>query len=169
MTLWQDDGDALFEPGAGEIQILQRTAADTGKWIPAGNVITAVFDGTPMAVLPPINTGQARVFWVSISFAAAVDCVAEVSVNRANVQGSLGISADFFVTNPASIGGEVITVHTQPKPVKPQEAPGEGGCAATQPVGSGIGRFGLAFLVAAALNFARKRRARGYTHMSVFV
>lgn len=135
VSLWQDDGDGLFEPGAGEIQILQRTPADVGKWIAAGNVITVTFDGTSIAVLPQINTGQARAFWASISFVGGTECVCQVSVNRTGIQGSLGTTADFFVTSPASVQGEVITVADLPKGAKAPEAQGEGGCSTSeQPV-----------------------------------
>lgn len=129
VSLWQDDGDNLFEPSAGEVLILARTPADLGKWTPTGNVITVTFDGTAISTLPQINTGQARTFWVSISFAAGAACVCEVSVNRTNIQGSLGVAADFFVNSPASITGNVITVTTPPPEPAPDEAEGEGGCS----------------------------------------
>lgn len=162
LSLWQDDGDALFEPGAGEIQIQQRTAADIGKWVPAGNVIGVAFDGTAIAVLPSINVGQARVFWVSVSFVAGSECVAEVSVNRANVQGSLGAGADFFVTIPTSIGGEVITVTQQPAPPAPDEAQGEGGCAVSAHRQWSALALCLALLSPTA-KLRRKRHGSSYT------
>lgn len=129
VSLWQDDGDNQFEPNAGEVLIQGRSAADLGKWTPAGNVLTVTFDGTPISVLPQINTGQARAFWVGISFQSGAECVCEVSLNRTNVQGTQGTAADFFVTSPASLTGNAITVTTQPAPPAPQEAPGEGGCS----------------------------------------
>jgi len=128
LTLWQDDGDGLFEPNTGEVLILALSPADLGKWTPTGNVITVRFDGTAINVLPQINTGQARTFWVGVSFAGGTPCVCEVSLNRTNVQGSLGTTADFFVVSPASITGNVITVANQPEGPPPEEAPGEGGC-----------------------------------------
>ncbi|MBE7493152.1 MAG: hypothetical protein HS108_15535 [Planctomycetes bacterium] len=154
LALWQDDGDALFEPGSGEALILARTPADLGKWTAAGNVITVTFDGAAINVLPTILTGQARTFWVGISFAGGADCVCEVSVNRSNVQGSLGTAADFFVTSPTAITGNVITVANLPKPPAAPEAEGEGGCSTDTrqvPV--------FALLIAAVAGFASLRRA----------
>ncbi len=162
VSLWQDDGDGLFEPGAGEIQILGRTPADVGKWIAAGNVITVTFDGTSIAVLPQINTGQARAFWASISFVGGMECVCQVSVNRTGIQGSLGNLADFFVTNPASIQGEVITVADVPKGDKAPEASGEGGCSTS---GEPLSGLSLAWLLAGIASglWLRKRKVKQAT------
>lgn len=158
VTLWQDDGDAFFEPSAGEVLILARTPADLGKWTPAGNVITVTFDGTPINTLPQINTGQARTFWVGISFAGGADCVCEVSVNRTNIQGSLGVAADFFVISPSAISGEVITVADQPAGPELPEADGEGGCSSSEAQLSWISALllALAGFASAARLFKRK-------------
>lgn len=159
LALWQDDGDAVFEPSAGEVLILQRTPADAGKWVIAGSVISVTFDGTPVQNLSDIPSGGARTFWVGIDFGGGPDTTCEVSVTRTQVLGALGAAADFFVTTPNFISGDIINVATPPPPPKSSKPEGEGGCStAEQP--------GMLLLIALALalaliarNFTRKPTA----------
>lgn len=166
LGLWQDDGDTAFEPNSGEVLIQGRSPADMGKWSTAGNVITVTFDGTAISVLPQINTGQARAFWVGISFAGGAECICEVSLNRTNVQGVWGVNGDFFVTSPTAITGNVITVTTQPSAPKAAEAEGEGGCSTNS---EPISWFSALLLVAAGFASVmrvakRKLTASDVTH-----
>jgi hypothetical protein len=146
LTLWQDDGDANFEPNSGEVLILARTPADAGKWGIAGSVISVVFDGTSVQNLQDIPAGQARAFWVGIDFSAdGPEAVCEVSVNSGGVLGALGTAADHFIANPALISGNVLALKAKPPKPKSVEAKGEGGCAASAVP------FNLALLAALAL------------------
>ncbi|MBZ0136556.1 MAG: hypothetical protein K8I27_09305 [Planctomycetes bacterium] len=129
LRLWTDDGDSSFEPGSGEIMIQERVPADLTKWIIAGTVISATFDGTAIQNLQDIAAGTVRTFWVSIDFGSGPETTCEVSLTRTNVLGALGTAADYFVTNPTAISGDVLTV-TDPPKKKPSKSPeGEGGCS----------------------------------------
>jgi len=131
LALWQDNGNSLFEPNNGEVLIQDRTPADITKWTVTGSVISVVFDGTAIALLQSIPAGSARAFWVSIDFASGTDAVCEVSVNRTGVIGTLGAAADYMVSPPNTVGGDVINVQNRP-PRPPSAGPeGEGGCTAT--------------------------------------
>lgn len=160
LSLWQDDGDANFEPGAGEVLILSRTSADTGKWNLAGSVLTVVFDGTAIQSLAAIPAGQVRTFWVSISFASTPDVTCEVTLSRAGVLGSAGAVADYLVASPASLSGNVIQTTAPPPEPEPTEPPGEGGCAVGVP--HSLPWVVLSVLAVVAL-FARKRMGRRAT------
>lgn len=129
LRLWTDDGDSSFEPGSGEIMIQERVPADTTKWIIAGTVISVTFDGTPIQNLQDIATGTTRTFWVSIDFGGSPETTCEVSLTRTNVLGALGPDADFFVTTPTAISGDVITVTEAPPKKKSKTPQGEGGCS----------------------------------------
>jgi len=129
VRLWQDDGDASFEPSGGEVLIQERTAADVGKWVVASSVISVTFDGTPIQNLADLPSGTARPFWVGVDFGTGVETVCEVSVTRTNVLGALGAAADFFVTTPNFISGNAITVTDPPPKEKSPSPPGEGGCS----------------------------------------
>lgn len=128
VTLWQDDGDGAFEPGSGEVQILQRTPADIGKWNPSGNVITVVFDGTPISTLADIPAGGIRTFWVGLHF-GDTPCTCDVSVVPSGIVGALGANADFMQAVPASVAGAVINTQKKKSTPKAPEAEGEGGCS----------------------------------------
>ena len=109
--------------------IQERVPADITKWIIAGTVISVTFDGTPIQALQDIASGTTRAFWVSIDFGGSPETTCEVSLTRTNVLGALGTDADFFVTVPTAISGDVITV-TEPPPKKKSKSPqGEGGCS----------------------------------------
>jgi hypothetical protein len=138
LRLWQDDGDANFEPGNGEVLIQERTSADVGKWVVAGSVISVTYDGLPVQNLSDVPSGATKSLWVSIDFGDGVDTTCEVSVTRTNILGALGAAADFFVTNPNFISGNVITVTTPPDPPKSAEPPGEGGCSTDDMPGSWV-------------------------------
>lgn len=156
LTLWQDDGDALFEPNSGEVLIQERMPSDAGKWGISGSVIIAVFDGTAVQQLQAIPAGQARAFWVGIDFGSGLEAVCEVSINAAGVLGAEGIAADFFIANPPLISGNVINLKRRPPPPESTEAQGEGGCAAAA---SGQTWFWLALLIAPiALRISVRRR-----------
>lgn len=129
LRLWTDDGDSSFEPGSGEILIQERVPADITKWIIAGTVISVTFDGTPIQNLQDIASGTTRAFWVSIDFGGSPETTCEVSLTRTNVLGALGTDADFFVTVPTAISGDVITVTEAPPPKKSKSPQGEGGCS----------------------------------------
>jgi len=159
LALWQDDGDAVFEPSAGEVLIVQRTPADAGKWIVAGSVISVTFDGTPVQNLSDIASGGARTFWVGIDFGSGPDATCEVSVTRTQVLGALGAAADFFVTTPNFISGDIINVSTPPEPPKPAEPEGEGGCSSNGQPGGLLLVIVLALVALTARNLPRKRSA----------
>lgn len=110
LALYTDDGDGLFEPAGGEAEIQRRTALDVSKWVVSGTVISVTFDGAAIANLVDLISGQNRVFWVGIDFTGGIDVTVEVSVNRTGVLGALGTDADYFVTSPANINGNVINV-----------------------------------------------------------
>jgi hypothetical protein len=157
VSLWQDDGDAAFEPGSGEVLIQARNPADVGKWGIAGSVISVVFDGTPIQNLQDVAAGQVRAFWIGIDFADdGPEAVCEVSLNSGGVQGALGPAADFMIANPALVSGNVLTLTEKPPKPKSREAQGEGGCSAY-----GWVQFNVPMLaVAAMLLFVRSRRKR---------
>ena len=129
LTLWQDDGDSAFEPGSGEVLILSHIPTDVGKWVVAGSVISVTFDGSPIQTLTDIASGGARTFWVGIDFGSGVNATVEVSIVRTDVLGALGAAADYFVTSPNFISGDVINLSAAPPKPKSKEAQGEGGCS----------------------------------------
>jgi hypothetical protein len=129
LRLWQDDGDSNFEPGNGEVLIQERTVLDVGKWIVAGSVINVTYDGLPVQNLSDVPSGSTKALWVGIDFGTGPETTCEVSVTRTNVLGALGAAADFFVTNPNFISGNVITVTTPADPPRDAEPQGEGGCS----------------------------------------
>lgn len=135
LRLWTDDGDSAFEPGSGEILIQERTPADITKWITAGTVISVTFDGTPIQNLQDIASGGTRTFWVSVDFGGGPETTCEVSVTRTNVLGALGADADYFVTVPTAISGDVITVTEAPPKKKSKSPEGEGGCSTDESSG----------------------------------
>lgn len=159
VTLWQDDGDGAFEPGSGEVQILQRTPADIGKWNPSGNVITVVFDGTPISTLADIPAGGVRTFWVGLHF-GDTPCTCDVSVVPSGIVGALGANADFMQTVPASVAGAVINTQKKKSSPKVAEADGEGGCSTE---GNTSLLVLAAVLVAVLLPLQRKLRTRSDT------
>lgn len=110
LTLYTDDGDGLFEPGAGEAEIQRRTVLDGAKWVVSGTVISVTFDGSAIANLVDLVSGQNSVFWVGIDFTGSMDVTVEASVNRTSVLGALGADADYFLPSPANINGNVINV-----------------------------------------------------------
>ncbi|MCA8912801.1 MAG: hypothetical protein KDB82_13945 [Planctomycetes bacterium] len=135
LTLWQDDGDSSFEPGSGEVLIQSRSPADVTKWIISTNVVNVTFDGTVIQNLTDIPSGSASVFWVGISFGGSPDATCEVLVNRTGIVGALGTDADWVVTSPSFISGDVISVATPPPPAPSASPPGEGGCSSTETSG----------------------------------
>jgi hypothetical protein len=139
LTLWQDNGNSVFEPDEGEVLIQERTPADLTKWTVSGSVVSVTFDGTPIAVLQGITSGSARTFWVGIDFDNDIEAVCEVSVNRTGILGTLGADADFFISPPTAISGDVISVGARPPRPMPAEAQGEGGCSSHE----GPGRWWL--------------------------
>jgi hypothetical protein len=156
LRLWTDDGDSAFEPNAGEILIQERTPADVTKWIVAGSVISITFDGTPIQNLQDIPSGSARTFWISIDFGSGPDTTCEVSLTRTNVLGALGADADYFVTTPTAISGDVITVTDPPPKARSANPPGEGGCS----TGDGSSWFMLIGLLATLMATARVLRCK---------
>ena len=161
LTIWQDDGDSVFEPGGGEVLIQSRSTADVTKWIVSSNVINVTFDGTVIQNLADIPSGLTRTFWVGINFGGSPAATCEVLINRTGVLGALGVAADFVVVSPSSVSGDVISVVTPPEPAKGASPPGEGGCSSTD--SSGI--FWLLLVVTTAFvtfsrNFWCKRADR---------
>lgn len=154
LTLWQDDGDALFEPNSGEVLIQERRPTDAGKWGIGGSVITVVFDGTAVQQLQAIASGQARAFWVGIDFGNGQEAVCEVSVNAAGILGAEGMAADFFIANPPLISGNVINLKRRPPPPESSDPDGEGGCAVAAMNDTWIALIGAL----TALGVARRRR-----------
>jgi hypothetical protein len=132
LSLWQDNGNSVFEPNEGEVLIQARTPADITKWLISGSVLSVTFDGTALAILQGIPAGSARPFWVGIDFASGIEAVCEVTVNRTGVIGTQGAAADYFVTSPGSISGDVINLGPRPPSQRPLEATGEGGCSTTE-------------------------------------
>jgi hypothetical protein len=159
LTLWQDDGDAAFEPGNGEVMILERDPADVGKWGIAGSVISVVFDGSEIQLLQDIPAGQARAFWIGIDFADdGPAAVCEVSLNSGGVLGALGVSADFLIANPAVVSGNVLNLEETPPKPKSTEAKGEGGCS----TGAGGGLLALlAFVAVIGSRFRTRKGSHG--------
>ncbi|MCB9894615.1 MAG: hypothetical protein H6839_09210 [Planctomycetes bacterium] len=157
LTLWQDDGDSAFEPGSGEVLILSHIPTDVGKWVIAGSVISVTFDGSPIQTLTDIPSGSARTFWVGIDFGSGTNATVEVSIVRTDVLGALGAAADFFVTSPNLISGDVINLSKSPPKPKSKEAEGEGGCSTTDDSGLLFLSAVLAGFVVIAQNLWRKK------------
>ena len=155
LTLWQDDGDALFEPGFGEVLILSHIPTDVGKWVVSGSVITVTFDGSPIQNLTDIPSGSVRTFWVGIDFGSAPAATVEVSISRTDIIGALGAGADFFVNVPNFLSGDVINVTTPPKAPKSPEAQGEGGCSTNDHSGYLMLVLGLLALTLIGRNLSR--------------
>ena len=158
LRLWTDDGDSSFEPGAGEVLIQERTPADTTKWIVAGTVISVTFDGTPIQSLQDIASGTTRTFWVSVDFGSGPETTCEVSLTRTNVLGALGADADFFVTAPNALSGDVITVTDPPPKPKSKSPQGEGGCSTGEQIPSSS--LVLLLVVLMAIGACKQFRAK---------
>ncbi|MHC4841986.1 MAG: hypothetical protein ACYTDT_13695 [Planctomycetota bacterium] len=165
LSLYADDGDGLFEPTTDETEILRRTATDITKWVVSGTVITVTFDGSAIANLADILSGQSRVFWVGIDFAGSMDVTVEASVNRTGVLGALGADADYLVASPANINGNVINVRN----IGSGGGGGSGGNSAAEPSGENgcassnsptLAIF-LSILVLLAVTFVRKLPLNG--------
>ena len=136
VKLYTDDGDGLFEPGSGEAEIQRRTSLDTAKWVVSSTVISVTFDGSAIANLVDLVSGQNRVFWVGIDFTGGIDVTVEASVNRTGVLGALVADADYFVTSPANINGNVVNARDTGSSGGGSgntnaEPSGEGGCVAS--------------------------------------
>jgi hypothetical protein len=160
LRLWQDDGDSNFEPGSGEVLIQERTVLDVGKWVVAGSVINVTYDGLPVQNLSDIPSGGTKALWVGIDFGTGPDTTCEVSVTRTNVLGALGAAADFFVTNPNFISGNVITVTTPPNPPKDAEPPGEGGCSTGADVNWTLVATTLALMLILLIRACKQNRSK---------
>jgi hypothetical protein len=157
LALWLDDGDSAFEPGGGEVLILSHIPTDVGKWVVAGSVISVTFDGSPIQTLTDIPSGGARTFWIGIDFGSGTDATIEVSVVRTDVLGSLGAAADFFVTSPNVVSGDVINLSAKPPKPPSSEPPGEGGCSTNENPGWMLLIAALLALTTIGRNLPRKQ------------